>query len=305
MRCVNCQRRTRDPYGNGFTYWSDGLGELHPLCAVCSVREFSPGATTGRDVLSQGRELLMTTKATLLLPGDGDVREVPVHQGYAQMKYMRTRSLFDSVTLLLGNELASEAMMLTRSLFESSLQLMELASRDDWPRVVIGWYMKEVDHMRYASAEALRIGEQTAAETEADVARYQRTRDALLAHAERNGFGVPVNFHRTKLLANRHGRNDDFLNYLMAHSAVHGSAAALLFRAKRVEDTVRMHQRGGEPWLPLGCVAFAVRSYVYAHRAACRLFDWAEPAGIDDLLATSHALDDAAKAVWGDAKAKA
>lgn len=300
VRCMNCQRATADPDADGFSYWSDGVGELLPFCRTCAVAEFSSYATTGRDLLTQGRELLMTTKGTLRLPNEGQASKVSIPLGLAQMKYVRTRSLFDGVSLLIGNELSVEAMALTRSLYESSLQLMELASRNDWVPLILGWYIDELQHLRRTLSNAVRVGEKTPSEEVAEAARYDATEAKIRADLRVGGFGEAQRFEPVRALADRHNRNDDYLNYLMAHTVVHGSAAAVQLRAAHVDEkSIRVHQRGGEPWLPLSCIAFAVRSYVHGHRAGCKLFGWDEPHGTDDLLATSHTLDDAIEKLWG------
>jgi hypothetical protein len=41
VRCANCHREVAASIAEeaGFRYWSDGLGELHAMCAECAKRE--------------------------------------------------------------------------------------------------------------------------------------------------------------------------------------------------------------------------------------------------------------------------
>ena len=46
--CAECRREVDDPTATAeqWTYWSDGLGELHPYCPECVAREF--GLSVGK-----------------------------------------------------------------------------------------------------------------------------------------------------------------------------------------------------------------------------------------------------------------
>jgi hypothetical protein len=42
-RCVECDRASDRAEADGFTFWSDGVGELHALCPDCARKEFGYG----------------------------------------------------------------------------------------------------------------------------------------------------------------------------------------------------------------------------------------------------------------------
>ena len=46
LACANCAVTIPEDYEEvaGWRYWSDGLGELHLFCEICSAREFSADA---------------------------------------------------------------------------------------------------------------------------------------------------------------------------------------------------------------------------------------------------------------------
>ena len=46
LSCANCAATIRDDYAEvaGWRYWTDGVGELHLFCEICSVVEFAPDA---------------------------------------------------------------------------------------------------------------------------------------------------------------------------------------------------------------------------------------------------------------------
>ena len=46
LACANCADTISEDYAEvaGWRYWSDGLGELHLFCEICSAREFAAHA---------------------------------------------------------------------------------------------------------------------------------------------------------------------------------------------------------------------------------------------------------------------
>ena len=42
VRCAECDRAVHelDAIAERWTYWSDGVGDLHPYCPECAEREF-------------------------------------------------------------------------------------------------------------------------------------------------------------------------------------------------------------------------------------------------------------------------
>ena len=51
VECVNCGRvgREADAKEAGWRFYSDGVGELLPFCALCAYREFRPDAPASTD----------------------------------------------------------------------------------------------------------------------------------------------------------------------------------------------------------------------------------------------------------------
>ena len=49
--CPNCADTISADYAEvaGWRYWSDGLGELHLFCEICSAREFAADAPASAD----------------------------------------------------------------------------------------------------------------------------------------------------------------------------------------------------------------------------------------------------------------
>ena len=45
IACAECGREVDEQTAEreGWGYWSDGLGELHPYCPECAEREFAAG----------------------------------------------------------------------------------------------------------------------------------------------------------------------------------------------------------------------------------------------------------------------
>ena len=51
LACANCAVTISEDYAEvaGWRYWSDGVGERHLFCELCSAREFAPDAQRSTD----------------------------------------------------------------------------------------------------------------------------------------------------------------------------------------------------------------------------------------------------------------
>ena len=51
VACANCGQHVAeaDAEAAGWRFWSDGVGELHLFCEICSAREFAADTPTSAD----------------------------------------------------------------------------------------------------------------------------------------------------------------------------------------------------------------------------------------------------------------
>jgi hypothetical protein len=220
--------------------------------------------------------------------GGGATSERPRHDLEVLGLFDRCRSLLGAVRLLLAHNFVHEAVMLGRPLFTDSLALAEFAAVDARRRgeLVVGWALGGLADLEGIVRHASSPSEDASDEQLFDLGPR---RAELEAYARRHGFSTkhwrPDDHAKT--LAEKHGRGGEYAALLITHQFVHGSANAVSQRySKATDDTVAI----GGPAAQLEVWAsdagnFASYSTLHAARAACKIFGWAEPSELAELLA--------------------
>jgi hypothetical protein len=177
--------------------------------------------------------------AAAIAAGDGsrsdpnDLKEVEVATpyGYILGLYMRSRSMFDAITLyLLPNRLSTEAMILARALFEDSLRLERLSDLDEQARagLILGWVNTSYTDELHLVADVERMGLGDMSQQRRAMATQQQK---LSGYVERHGLSLRP-FGDLRSLGRRLHRSADVGAYLISHKYVHGNEIALLSRVE-------------------------------------------------------------------------
>jgi hypothetical protein len=219
--------------------------------------------------------------------GGGEQGDRPPYDVEVLGLFDRCRSLLGAIRLLLAHNFVHEAIMLGRPLFTDSLALAEFAAVDAKRRaeLVVGWALGSLTDLEAIFRHA-RSPEEDASD---ELAAVRRRRADLHAYARDNGLGTKQwrPDEHAKTLAEKHGRGDEYAALLVTHQFLHGSTNAVSQRySKATDDTIDV----GGPAAQLDVWAsdagnFAAYSTLHAARAACKIFGWAEPSELAELLA--------------------
>jgi hypothetical protein len=198
----------------------------------------------------------------------------------------RCRSLHRGVLLLLSEGLVHEAVILGRPLFTDCLALAELANVDEKRRgsLVVGWALASWLHMKGHFLDRRSRGHDVTAELEALAEREREVRRYALDHGYDTKHWQPDG--DVKRLADAHGRGDEYGTFLVTQMFVHGTTTVTSERYLQTDEGIFVV--GAPAPIPKRWARdaglWASQSMLNAARAACRLFGWAEPAELAELL---------------------
>jgi hypothetical protein len=192
--------------------------------------------------------------------------------------YGRIRSLLQAVNILLERNFPEEAVILGRELFTDSLQLAELAAQDSPGRaaLVLGMANSELTEWENMEREATSLDAEhqtPPAMTEEIARRRKNIKDAM----ERFGVERLRGFPHEKQLARDHNRQDDLMDFQLAHRLVHRADMAQGLRTRKVGDAMGVYLANADPEWKAGVAAFAAQSCLHAFRAAGSIFGWTNP----------------------------
>jgi hypothetical protein len=198
--------------------------------------------------------------------------------------FNRCRSLHTAVHLLLAQGFIHEAVILGRPLFIDSLALAEFAAVDEKQRgsLVVGWMLKSLQYLEGFWLDRQSRGDEVTYE----LAHMERQRRELQEYASSRGYGTShwrPDDH-AKGLAEKHGRDSEYGGYLVSHMFVHGTTAVISEHYSWTDEgAVVGGPQSSKRW-ERDAGLFASHSMLRGARAACRMFDWAEPPELHELL---------------------
>jgi hypothetical protein len=219
--------------------------------------------------------------------------ETPTYTAAVFVSFNRAWGLFQSMKTLLAYRFAEEAAALGRPMMEESLRLMELASGDDLDRaaLALGWLNESAVRRLELIQEARESGQATK-EEEKEAKEFVRQRQKDIAKYQ-NRLGIPKlrKFPKDwRILADNHGRRDEFWGYLLMQHMVHGGELSQLLRTRReANSTVGFHDRTIDQSMIDSVAWSGSQSMLYAHIATCQIFGWPESANGEQLLAQIQA----------------
>lgn len=215
----------------------------------------------------------------------GPEHRVSPPRAHILSKWTRCMSLFDAIGLLLHNAKVEEALLLSRPLFEESMDLHQLATRQaEADALILSW---AEDSANRDEALFVRKGEALGLEEIAQRVRSRLAKRRSDIATYRAQYNIPMG---VKLQSSENWARlrfkDAWWMYCASHSVVHGDALAhRTFRQIKIADN--SYELGVLPttphWLAL-VAAFASASYVRAFESTAGLFGWRVPPTLAPLL---------------------
>jgi hypothetical protein len=213
--------------------------------------------------------------------------ESPTYDYAVILSFNRAWGLFQSMKTLLAYKFAEEAAVLGRPLMEESLRLLELAAAGpNRAATALGWLNDSLTRRLKLIQEARDSGKGTEEEEERAKAGLQKRKRQLADYQRRLGISKLRKFPPTKALADKHGRRDEYWDYLLMQLMVHGGELAQALRTTREpESTVGFHDRATDPsWIAAVALSGA-QSMLYGYIATCEILGWPESSQGRDRLA--------------------
>lgn len=203
--------------------------------------------------------------------------EIATAHAYILGMFWRTVRLYDGTLLLLKAELPEEGAFLTRSLFEESLRLQQLAAEPEARNaLILGWANKSIDEKRGLLLVAQSLGLDQNIDT--DLASLEDERRHLHEYRTRHHVASLRSFRSVRDAAVQFDRKEDYLTYEWTHESVHGSDAAWMFgRRRTARDAAALHAKTTDPMLRAAFAEFAARSLADSALATFTIFGWPLP----------------------------
>jgi hypothetical protein len=210
--------------------------------------------------------------------------------------FSRVRGLFSSVRLLVARGHPDEALILGRSIFETSLRLEQLASVEEAERerLVLGSINKSIDDaigLFVHEARSLQPGEELSDE---GVQELEKRRGQIQRRQQRLGLGELKRFASDKDLAVRFDRKGEYLSFRVAHHTTHGSPLAQHSRTDvTASGVVRVSHRNLDPKWLIGAGTFAAVCALRSMNAVGTIYPF-DLSGVAELIDEGETLDDTA-----------
>lgn len=190
--------------------------------------------------------------------------EVRIHDGLVMGMFWRARSLFEGTKILLEHDLADEAMILARSIFEESMRIGQIRLEGVERAAMAMWWMNRSLRDRIGlMKEAQRVGfEEDASGT---IRSLEIQKEKLQGYMARNGITRLKKPLSEKEASHRLDRAKDYWSFQYAHEFVHGSDTAYLYRRQKLEnDIYGMFAKNGDIGIALGVAQFAGKALLLA-----------------------------------------
>ena len=105
----------------------------------------------------------------------------------------------------------------------------------------------------------------------------ERRRSAIESYRRRHHIERLKQFGHEKQLAQKHGRLEEYIDFVFAHRMVHVPLIAQQGRlGKGADDLVTISLHTTDDEFLVGASGFAMTSALHAHRACTQMFNWSE-----------------------------
>ena len=203
---------------------------------------------------------------TKTLPEGKGFDTKPLHVPVFVM-YQRCRSLYEGIQILVKENHAEEALILTRSLMEESLKLVDLLNSSESQRksLLAGWIKHSMDRRKEILLNK-KEDEDFYNKANKSIDDEEQKFNNMLKKEKVS----PKHFSNTDALLHRHFQNKRWV-YLMGHQMTHGSLPASYFR--KIEDinsqenktNLKLLVRSDHPFLKLTAIHMSTFFYINSH----------------------------------------
>jgi hypothetical protein len=221
------------------------------------------------------REVLERIEEKLLSSGPAEEISVAQADAIALNIYFRCISLFRSITLLLNNNQAEEALMLWRALFTDSLRMRELeaAGKKDRIAIELGHYVNSVERTKQRLQQAKRLG--VTDDVTSELAQIENQKKNVENYRKRLGIEKLKQFSSEENLINKLHLEVDRWTFLSSHGFVHGEDIALGHRRRKIQPGVlAFFSHTVDPDFLAGVGLAAAQAILDTHEAARKMFGW-------------------------------
>lgn len=204
---------------------------------------------------------------------------IATHHAYSFGMYVRARSFFQSVLLLVRTGRSDEALALGRSLFEDSLRLATLVqteSERDQVDALATWLNDGLERAAglFREAKEIGLGHGHHAAVEALEARSAEVRAFWYRKGTGRRNAKILKEQNLETVARQSGRSHGWWLHEVADQMVHGNLFSHQLRAEALtRGRLGIALRLAEPGALIDIVAFAAESLVVSHKAMTSLAD--------------------------------
>lgn len=244
--------------------------------------------------MSRKRDLLellgrVSTQVLAIVPKDPIEKPKPDLHIFAML--VRCISLFNGIVILLEQDQAEEALILSRSLFEDSLRLTQLADAgDDRAAYVLWWANDSIQRQIGLFREAVRAG--LTENADKSIRQLQEQQEGIRQFAERNGIRLK-RFLSELDAAIKFERMESFWSNRVNDQMVHGSDTAHIFRRTNLsEDHVGLHLKCPNLNIVISAGLNSAGSMLHAARASAAIFSWDVGDTLDKLYQETELFQD-------------
>lgn len=256
-----------------------------------------------QSVLERVANFVERVEARLLaVPPSGEFIEVSPVASEIMSWYARTRSLFSAARFLLDAGYPEEAMILTRSIFETSLRLEYLAAVDETGRaaLVLGEISRAMESYRQLDRQRRMLRPDPEKDQRVDSMIDKRLRE-LQSAKQRLGISRPRRFPGDKDMAKRFGHLDSYFGSRLASEITHGGHLAQVTRTRPRKDEIRIFHRNTNAWFIAGVGVAAAEAALHAQCAIASILGW-DVQEADALVEECAQLDQALEKATGESR---
>ena len=211
------------------------------------------------------------------------VSEYKTHDAPTLSLYWRCVSTLGAILVLLDERYGEEALSLSRSLFNDSMQLLQIAEAGDARAgLTLGWMNRSYEEIKGLFKKARELGVDP--DPSEALKYFANQQSGIQTYMRKHDVEKLRKFRSPEDAAIRYGRRVDYWTYLLAHEMVHGSDASFAFRREQIEDDVfGLCGQSRDPKFLTAVGAFAGKSVLDSMRAVSDVFDWALPSDYEEL----------------------
>jgi len=214
-------------------------------------------------------------------PRDGEVVNLKPIEYPLFVIYARCRSLYEGSIILTNNNLAEEALILSRSLLEESSRLAEIFNSDNKRRAeyLAGWIRNSINNRRSILLSDRDKPDEFKLRAKTSLDKEARSLSEMM---KKEGVQSAKSFPKTDVLIKRHFK-DDYFAFQLGNQMTHGYLLSQSFRTVRTDLAkggvfYKVHIKYDNPLAKLINLYISMIAILWAHTASAKILGWS---GVD------------------------